>query len=433
MLDHTGSLLLAAQFQLDQSQWWPADTLHEFQFRQLRSLLQHACETVPYYRQRASAYQLDARDPLSAETWARLPVLRRSTVQACTDQLVSATVPPDHGRVSEQNTTGSTGQPLRFQNTDLARMFAQALGLRDHLWHQRDLGGKLAVIRFDVEVESFEDWGAPAGIAFETGQMVTRSSSSSDAELARWLEAENPTYLLANASTLHALAKYCLAHQIRLPGLREVRSRGELVPADLPEHCRAAWNVPVTDLYSAEETATIALQCPEHRRYHVQSENVFVEVLDEDDQPVRPGGFGRVVVTPLHNFATPLIRYDLRDYAEVGAACPCGRGLPVLARIVGRQRNLMVLPDGSRHRPSFPASVWLQFEPVRQVQLVQRSRERIEVRLVADRCLRPDETLHLVEALREQLGYPFEITIDYRERIERGAGGKLEDFICELE
>src|SRR3546814_13116510 len=83
----------------------------------------------------------------------------------------------------------------------------------------------------------------------------------------------------------------------------------------------------------------LALQCPEHEHYHVQSEAVLLEVLDEEDRPCRPGEVGRVVVTPLTNFAMPMIRYAVGGLAAVGAPCPCGRGLPVLTRILGRARD----------------------------------------------------------------------------------------------
>src|SRR6185295_14515719 len=99
------------------------------------------------------------------------------------------------------------------------------------------------------------------------------------------------------------------------------------------------WGVGVVDVYSSEECGQIALQCPEHEQYHVQSESVLVEVLDDEGRPCAPGTIGRVVLTTLQNFAMPLIRYDIGDFAEPGPACPCGRALPVLTRIVGRVRN----------------------------------------------------------------------------------------------
>ena len=128
---------------------------------------------------------------------------------------------------------------------------------------------------------------------------------------------------------------------MRLPGLREVRTLGEASTPDLRALCREAWGVPLVDVYSAEEVGYIALQCPEHEHYHVQAESVLVEILDERGAPAPPGETGRVVVTDLHNFAMPLVRYEIGDYAEVGEPCACGRGLPVLRRIVGRVRNML--------------------------------------------------------------------------------------------
>ena len=76
-----------------------------------------------------------------------------------------------------------------------------------------------------------------------------------------------------------------------------------------------------------------------------------MEVLDNHGRPCKEGETGRVVLTDLHNFTMPLIRYEIGDYAEVGPPCACGRGLPVLARILGRSRNMLTLPAGDRIWP----------------------------------------------------------------------------------
>jgi len=164
------------------------------------------------------------------------------------------------------------------------------------------------------------------------------------------------------------------------------------------------------------------------------SEGLIVEVLDEQGNPCRPGQIGRVVVTDLHNFATPLIRYDLNDYAEVGEACPCGRRLTVLKRIVGRSRNMLLLPDGRRHWPFFGVFRFTEIAPIRQHQLIQRSREKIEVRLVADIPLTAEQEMRLIDLIQKSLGYPFELKLVYfDEKIPRGKGGKFEEFICEVQ
>jgi phenylacetate-CoA ligase len=139
------------------------------------------------------------------------------------------------------------------------------------------------------------------------------------------------------------------------------------------------------------------------------------------------------VVTVLHNFATPLIRYDLGDLAEVGPACACGRGLPVLKRVLGRQRNLLRLPDGTRRWPIYSSMKFLADLPIQQFQLAQISLHAIEARLVVKRPLSSVEKRSFEGALLAQLRHPFQIMYRYFDEIPRGPGGKYEDFRCEVE
>src|SRR6185312_7578839 len=124
--------------------------------------------------------------------------------------------------------------------------------------------------------------------------------------------------------------------------------------------------IPLVDCYGCQEAGYVAIQCPEYAHYHVQGEMSLVEVLREDGAPCRPGETGRVVITPLHSFAMPLLRYDLGDYAEVGEPCPCGRGLPVLRQIYGRKKETLTLPSGERRYSVFTSHVFAALRPVVQ-------------------------------------------------------------------
>ncbi len=163
----------------------------------------------------------------------------------------------------------------------------------------------------------------------------------------------------------------------------------------------------------------------------MQSEHALVEVLDSAGDPCGPGEVGRIVLTSLHNFATPLIRYEIGDHAEVGEACPCGRGLPVLKRILGRSRNMAVLPSGEQMWPVFFMNKILkQITKVRQFQFVQNSVEQIDVKLVVAQPLSSSEEKTLRGYIVECLGHPFALNFIYVDEIPRSAGGKYEDFIC---
>jgi phenylacetate-CoA ligase len=201
---------------------------------------------------------------------------------------------------------------------------------------------------------------------------------------------------------------------------------------EVREWCRVAWGVPVVDTYSAEEVGYIALQCPAHEHYHVQAESVLVEILDERGAPCTPGQIGRVVITDLHNFATPLVRYDIGDYAEVGEPCPCGRTLPVLRRILGRVRNVLIARDGRRYWPAFGSRALGEIAAIRQHQFVQKAYDLVEARLVVAAPLMAQEEERLRRHVLSRLPEGFRLQIVYRENIPRGAGGKFEEFVSEI-
>ena len=426
-----GAALLALQYQLEESQWWPREKLEARQFDQLREVLAHAAQTVPFHRDRLSAAGIDPVRDIDPVAFMHLPLMTRRDIQRQGAALMSQAPPAGHGHRVEHVTSGSIGEPLRVFGTQLDSMFWLAQTLRDHLWHRRDFAGKLCAIRSRVNDCEHPSWGPATDALFTTGLGVILNIRTDPARQLEWLQQHNPTYLLSHPTNLRELARLALKEGIKVPRLKEVRSFGETLPQDLRALCRDAWGVKVTDVYSAEEVGYIALQCPEHDHYHLQSEHLLIEILDEQGKPCAPGEIGRVVVTTLHNFAMPLIRYALSDYAEVGAPCSCGRGLPVLTRIVGRSRNMFTRPDGRLFWPAFPAMPY-SAASIRQLQLVQHTLETIEARFVAERELLADETSALVTAVQEALGFPFVVTLTRVPEITRSAGMKCEDMISLL-
>jgi phenylacetate-CoA ligase len=412
--------------QLQRSERLGAEELRKNQQQALGALLKHAQATTRFYRN----YDPDAAR--TEESFSRLPLLTRRDLQARYEELKSDAVPRADGAVGESRTSGSSGTPVRVLKTAREQLVWRALTLRDHAWHRRDLRRKLGVIRQGAKRGRSANWGS-ATRGLRTGPAVGIGVREPLEAHLDWLLEQDPDYLLTYPSLAGALAQASLERGAPRPKrLREVRTLGELLPPQARELCRAAWNVPLTDMYSAQEVGYIALQCPEHEHYHVQSESVLVEVLDDAGAPCRPGQVGRVVVTSLHNRATPLIRYELGDYAEPGEACPCGRGLPVLRRVVGRARNMLVTATGQRYWPSFGSRSLTEIAPVLQHQFVQKSFDLIEARLVTAAPLDPAQEARLREAILGRLPAGFGVEFAYPARIERSAGGKYEDFVSEI-
>ena len=269
-------------------------------------------------------------------------------------------------------------------------------------------------------------------MAFPGGTLASFDSSRTVDEQLSWLKKHKPEWLITYPSNLAALAESAREKGIDLPALKYLSTLGEVVTPRLRALCREVWGLDIADNYSCKEVNTIAMQCPDHDHYHVQSERQLVEVLDEQGRPCKPGEIGRVVVTDLHNYAMPFLRYELGDYAELGEPCPCGRTLPVLKQILGRTRNMLVLPTGEQRWPSFIISEWAAMGPISQLQAIQHSLTEIEVRLVLNGTMEPPEEANLLEAIRRDLGGKFKVSLTYVDHIPRSSNGKFEDFISNI-
>jgi phenylacetate-coenzyme A ligase PaaK-like adenylate-forming protein len=433
--------LFSVLWQLERTQWWTADELAAYRERQLSIVLRHAQETVPFYRQRFDAASLTSETAASPEGWLRIPLLTRRDIQTAGESLYSTRVPATHGTVKASMTSGSTGEPVVVRTTDLTKFFWRVLTLRDHYWHRCDFSQSLAAIRYTGDDRGkpplgmqLDNWGPAFENTIPTGPGHLLNVQSSVEEQADWLNRINPSYVLGYPSALLGIAELFAVRGWHLSNLRHIRTFGEILELRCREACQRIFNVKVVDMYSSQEVGYIALQCPEQDHYHVQSESLLVEVLDDAGRQCQPGQIGRIVITTLHNFAMPLLRYDIGDSAEVGEKCPCGRGLPVLKRILGRQRNLLVLPNGERRWPLFAEGHGLGQLPLfYQFQVVQRNLEEIEVNAVRDAPLTPGEEDVVKKYFQQTLGHPFRITINCVDSIPRNRTGKFEDFISYVE
>lgn len=392
----------------------PAAELERQQRARLTALLQHARRTVPFY----------ARHP---ERFEELPLLTRRDLQEHAEALESREVAPAHAAVRSAHTSGSTGAPVTVKLGRAQEHLLQALTLRDHGWHQRDLTLTAAALRADPQLGTVTRWSLhPRG-----GRLLSLPVDTPLDEQLAWLQRAAPSYVVTYANNALGLVERAEALGVALPGLRELGTFGEVLPPDLRRRAREVWGAPVVDAYSCCELGFIALQCPEHEHYHVQAENVWVELLREDGSPCAVGETGRVVVTPLHAFAMPLLRYDLGDYATRGGPCPTGLGLPVLERVVGRSRHLITLPSGQRLWPRFGSNVLGKLAPLRQLRLVQHSLERFVLEVVAP-PLGAELEARVLGAAEELLGGEVTLTLEYRDEIPRSASGKYEDCVSLL-
>ncbi len=431
------ALRLALLQQLESNQWRSPAEIQSLQFRQLNRLLHHVAKTVPFYRRRLKDCGLTGEHAVTPEDWLRMPLLTRSDIQKAGEGLISSKLPPEHGKTAKTSTSGSTGTPVTVVSSSLNQLYWEVATLREHLWHDRDLTATMAVIRRIPKGASYPDgfkqqnWGRSVDMVFPSGPIHALEIDTSVAQQAEWLTRINPTYLRGYPTNLLSLARYFQDNGLKLPKLKQCLAFGELLHSHVREACREAWGVEIADTYSSQELGYISLQAPGHEHQLVQADFVLVEVIDSEGRPCKPGEVGRVVATSLHNLAMPLLRYEIGDFAEVGDPCPTGRGLPVLTRILGRERNMLVDREGNEYWPAFGVKSMTKIAPISQFQLAQVTVDKVEARLVPARPLSEEEQGQLAAHLSERLPGTVSVELKLLEEIPRSAGGKYEDFVNE--
>jgi phenylacetate-CoA ligase len=428
-LSTTAYMLMQIQFEI--SQWWGPRRILFFQLAQLRSVMTHAAKTTPFYKARLEAALMQSQNGLSISAFRQIPILTRSEFQDAGISIHSTAVPASHGAIHNIRTSGSTGEPLALKGTEVTANLNTARSLRGSLWHRRDFSQKSLSFRTMKPGENtsrLPAWGP----VVNAGESVKVSMAQPASTLLQIMKKENPAYIVVHPSVLKELLYESREQGYQPANLKEVRTMGEILYPELRERCQRQWNVKISDLYSCEEFGILALQCPEHPHYHVQSECNLIEVLRPDNTPCEPGEVGKTVISSLGNFATPVLRYENGDMAEVGESCACGRGLPVLKRIIGRVRNTAVLPNGERIMPNLSTGPLLNDLPIKHFQLIQKTTELVEARLVVGRPLTANEETALADYFNKGWRHDFNFRFVYVDEITRGANGKYEVFRCDV-
>lgn len=437
--DHPDSRIAwAFQEKLEQNQWAEPVQLEHVQLLAAQALASHAKRQVPHFTERLA--QVDFSTTPSWDWFRTLPITTRSELQQSPDRFVAVSYPAEHGTMTETSSSGSTAQPISIRHTALSRNWHKALSFRALLWSMKRFDRRLAALRrYPTGDAVFPDgfhndrWAQYNTIPTLTGDVFGLTVATPLNQQVEWLEAINPETLVTFPSNLEALCIHYPSLGKKLPNLKSINTLGEALPDALRQIVRKTFGIQFQDTYSAAEVGEIAIQCPDTENYHIQSESLIVEVLNEQNLTCAPAETGRVVITSLHNFAQPFIRYEIGDYAVVGAQCKCGRGLPTLKRILGRHRNMMQTPSGKLFWPSFGLKSSSRSTPIRQAQFIQHAPDKLEAVLVSPRFLTQEEEALVRSNILDRLPEPVDVQITYKDALERGASGKFEEFVCEIQ
>ena len=369
--------------------------------------------------------------PLAAGRLQALPVMRRADYRAMIGRS-PARVPPAFGPLGTKETSGSSGMPVRFHFSALAQRINVSLMHADDGRHGRDPHASVALLTVQARPPEGPHLEVPGDPWLHPGtHFVRHSAGFSLEENARWLCQQPVRYLCTYPALLSGVLSMIELHGLAAPRLAQVMTFAETVDPVLRERTRRILGARLVDSYSCEEVGPLAFQCPASDEHlHVAVSNAIVEVVDDAGRPLPEGEAGSVVVTGLHQWASPALRYELGDVAALLPHCPgCGAQVPTLTRLLGRRRVLVERASGELFYVRVQAHDWLGCSPVTEWRMVQQTPRDFHVELVAPRPLTPEEHIAIQAMLAQRVGAEFRFALHQRDAIAWPPGRKRQEIL----
>lgn len=374
---------VAVRQRLERSQWFSAAAIAAEQTQRLRDFLVEIGTRVPYWRNLFRQLAFDPHTVTSIADLQKLPLLTKTVIRENTLQMKA----DGHGPLTRYNTGGSSGQPLVFYIGKARKSHDVAAKWRATRWWGVDIGDTEAVI-----------WGSPIEHGAQDRARLLRDKvmrstllpafEMSDAKLdefVSWLRRKKPRMLFGYPSALNYIAKHAQRCGTRLDdlGVRVAFVTSERLYEEQRRAIEATFGCPVANGYGGRDAGFLAHECPEGGM-HLTAEDIVVEVVDPQGQPLPVGRAGEIVVTHMATADFPFVRYRTGDIGVLDEKlCACGRGLPLLRDLEGRSTDFVVAADGTVMHGLALIYVLRDLPGIEGFKVTQQSRLLTKVELVA--------------------------------------------------
>ncbi|MDY3553535.1 phenylacetate--CoA ligase family protein [Gemmata sp. JC717] len=401
---------------VERTQFDPPDVIRARQLAALKVQLQHAWDTVPYYRAawaRAGVHPSDVRELADLEAF---PVLTKADIRRHNRALVSSAY--DTARCRVKTTSGSTGVPLTIYCDEPAMQWKTACTVRSDQWSGYRLGQRVAKVWGNPEYRHFGLKGRLRNHFFDRAVYLDTLNLNDQrvAEFARTIRRHRPGLIFGHAHSL-----YLLACALKKSGGSDIRPNGIISTAMILHDWQRAvieevFGCKVTNRYGCEEVSLIASECEEHNGLHVNADSLYTEVPAD----------GKLLITDICNRAMPLIRYQVGDVVvPANRVCRCGRGLPLIERVEGRDADYVLTPAGNLISGiSLTENFAVLVPGAAQVQIVQESITQLRIRLVADDAFGDSSRRKIAALVQDTFGDTVSHEVELVDAIPQEPSGK---------
>lgn len=405
-----------------------------WQTAQLNHLISFARSRSRFWQQRLPDAHLAIKNLAGVQ-----PLTRQSlTSQVATEG--SLVQPKDGQEVKGYASSGSTGTPVRVHYLAQNARYNELRSLAQYFIEDRDLNHNRTFIKpanatelkgggQNMRVEIMTTWLGQVSSVFQGGHHKIIQIVRSDAALIEELRTHPVGYLACLGSQMEWLIDRLgnsiadlgihmwLHHSDNLnPGTRERLSR---------------LGIKSQSIYSCSEVGLISFECAAQPGYHhVAHSNVIVEASDEavDCEGLT---LNKLLVTHLHSYATPIIRYELGDFGTVAPACPCGHEGTTISNVYGRKKFFIQTGAGPVFFPFFSAPLQSVLD-IQEISMRQMKLDAVEVDVVSAKKIAEEDISLAARYLKSITSDEIEFEMRQVEAIDWSQNPKRLPFVCYL-
>jgi phenylacetate-CoA ligase len=410
---------------LKASQWWSTQELENYQSEQLRLLVRHAYEHVPYYHDLFKSIHLHPDDIASTKDLDKIPVLTKDIIRDNPERLRAANF--GNKDIVKLYTSGTTGKPLTlYYDKKRDYLNFDPFIWRYFSWAGQNVGGRAAKL---------SAWTLPPGKVTlynpVRNLLLLSAYALNETNVGKYTEAlkkYNVEYLIGYPSSIELMAQFMKANGMPRPvNLKGVFCHSECLHDWQRVAIEAFWGCQCFDWYGLEERVILGVECEQHKGLHLCSDFGITEFVDDRQSELK-----KIIATSLTNYAMPMIRYDTGDAGYLlDERCPCNRGFPLFRLQGGREKSFAVGADGA-HIPVANIDIPNVTEHIVQFQFAQKKRGFMELRIIKKSGFQDADMEKIRKKLEEKFGDNMEIEIVFTEHIHQTKNGKTSIYIKEF-
>lgn len=399
------------------------------QEKHLENLLLHAYRNVPYYNRIFKEIGIVNNGTLDLSKFDKIPILTKKIIRS--EKLISKDYKTR--KYYYNSSGGSTGVPTKFiQDIYYKRWYLATI----QYYYQDMLGID------EMNVKKIVLWGLPRDSFkehFELGDRLStwltnttflNSFRMTKGDMERYIKIINsrrPDLIRGYASAIYEICKYAEEANLSIHTPKILVSSAETLRDEMREKIESVFGTKLYNFYGSRETASLAGEC-KCGLMHIFMFNNHIEILDNHDQPVHEGESGKIIVTNLHNYSMPFIRYEIGDAAVLGPKkCKCGNNLPTLKKVAGRLEENFIREDGNIVLGYFFVHLFGVIHNrgfISKFQVIQEDYKKIRILIVPEFEISDLEKRNIEDKIKTAMGKDCEIIWDFVEDIPKTKSGK---------